>query len=91
MTKRAGNVPEEGNERLTDDEQVLLKPENIRQLEIICCEDVLLVDSRPMKEWKEKPQWDLGLLVDTPLRDRCTPLQKLFDTAYQTATVPTKI
>ena len=34
LTRRSGDLPKEGDERLEHNEQVLLKPQNILQLEI---------------------------------------------------------
>ena len=76
---RSGNLPKEGDERLAHNEQVLLKMGNILGLEIGSGEDALVVDLKRREKWKEKPQWNLRLLVDTPPRDGRTPFQKLFD------------
>ena len=73
LTRRSGYLPKEGDERLAHNEQVLLKLEHILRLEIGSREDELVVDLRPTEEWKEKPQRNLHLLVDTPPRDGRTP------------------
>ena len=70
---------------------MLLKPGNILRLEIGSGEEAIVVDLGPTEEWKEKPQWDLRLLGDTPLRDGRSPLQTLFDEANQTYPFPTEI
>ena len=91
LTRRSGDLSKEGNERLAHNEQVLLKPGNILRLEIGRGEDELVIDLRPTKEWKKKPQWNLRWLAHTPPRDGRAPLQKLFDEAYHTDLVPTEI
>ena len=91
LTRRSGDLPKEGDKRLAHDEQVLLKPGNILQLEIGSGEDALVVELRPTEEEKKKPQRNLRLLVDTPPRDGRTPLQKRFDKAYHTDPFPTEI
>ena len=91
MTRRSGDFPKEGDERLAHNEQVLLKPGNILRLEIGTGKEALVVDLKPTEEWKEKPQRNLRLLADTPPRDGHTPLQKSFDEAYHTDPFPTEI
>ena len=91
MTRRSGDLPRERDERLAYNEQVLLKPGNILQLEIRSGEDKLVVDLRLTEEWKENPHRNLRLLADTPPRDGRTPLEKLFDEAYHTDPFPTEI
>ena len=89
MTRRSGDIPKDGGERLADSEQGLLKPGNFRRLEIGSGEEALVVDLRPREEGK--PQRDLRLLAYTPPRDGCTTLQHLFDEAYQTDSFPTEV
>ena len=91
LTRRSGDLPREGDERLAHNEQVLLKPGNILPLEIGSGKDALVIDLRPIEEWKEKPQRNLRLLADTLPRDGRTPLQKLFDEAHETDPFLTEI
>ena len=67
---------------------MLQKPGNILWLEIGSGGEALVVDLRLTGE---KLQQDLRLLADTLPRDGRTPLQNLFDKAYQTHLFPTEI
>ena len=67
---------------------MLLKLGNILRLEIGSGGEALEVDLRPTRG---KPQQDLHLLSDTAPRDGRTPLQDLFDKAYQTDPFLTEI